>query len=179
MIVVIMGVAGSGKTTIGKQLAARLGCGFSDADEFHSEANKEKMARGIALDDQDREPWLRAMRAAIEAQLRQGHDWVFACSALKRSYRQLLSGGDEEVVWVYLDGSEALLLERLTRRAGHFFDPSLLRSQLQTLEAPREDEAIRVDISPSPEAIVETLLKRLSAPRRAVRGTQDQSSASS
>ncbi|AHL74251.1 gluconate kinase [Stutzerimonas stutzeri] len=162
MIVIIMGVAGSGKTTIGKQLAARLGCGFSDADEFHSEANKQKMARGIALDDEDRQPWLEAMRDAIKAQRKQGHDWVFACSALKRRYRQLLSGGDEQVMWVYLDGSEDLLLERLTKRAGHFFDPRLLRSQLQTLEAPREDEAIRVDITPSPEEIVETLMKRLS-----------------
>lgn len=167
MIVVIMGVAGSGKTTIGKQLAARLGWGFSDADEFHSDANKDKMASGVALDDEDRRPWLQAMHEAIEARRRQGHDWVFACSALKHRYRQLLSGGNEDVVWVYLDGSEALLLERLARRAGHFFDPSLLRSQLQTLEIPREDEAIRVDIRPAPEQIVEAILKRL--PRREAR----------
>lgn len=160
MIVIIMGVAGSGKTTIGKKLAARLGWGFSDADEFHSDANKQKMARGIPLDDDDRRPWLQAMHAAIEAQRGQGHNWVFACSALKRRYRQLLGDG-ENLFWVYLDGSEDLLLERLARRSGHFFDPSLLRSQLQTLERPSEDEAMRVDIRPSPEQIVETILKRL------------------
>ena len=94
MIVIIMGVAGSGKTTIGQKLAARLGWGFSDADEFHSDANKQKMASGIPLDDEDRRPWLQAMRAAIEARREQGHDWIFACSALKRRYRQML-GGDE------------------------------------------------------------------------------------
>ncbi|WP_345772244.1 gluconokinase [Pseudomonas sp. KSR10] len=162
VIVIIMGVAGSGKTTIGEKLAARLGCGFSDADEFHSEANKRKMASGIALDDEDRRPWLQAMRDAIETRHEQGHDWVFACSALKRSYRQLLSGGHEGVVWVYLDGSQALLLERLRRRSGHFFDPSLLCSQLQALEKPSEEEAIRVDITHSPEQIVETIIERLS-----------------
>lgn len=161
MIVVIMGVAGSGKTTIGEQLAARMECGFSDADEFHSEANKQKMANGIALDDEDRRPWLQAMGDAIEAQRQKGHDWVFACSALKRRYRESLGGRHEELVWVYLDGSEELLLERLNRRAGHFFDPRLLRSQLQTLEAPGEDEAIRVDIRPAPGEIVETILERL------------------
>ncbi|WP_415845623.1 gluconokinase [Stutzerimonas zhaodongensis] len=162
MIVIIMGVAGSGKTTIGEMLADRLGCGFSDADEFHSEGNRQKMASGVALQDEDRRPWLEAMRAAIVAQREQGNDWVFACSALKRSYRELLSDGDDEVVWVYLDGSEELLMTRLATRAGHFFDPSLLRSQLQTLEIPADDEALRVDITPAPEQIVETLVQRLS-----------------
>jgi gluconokinase len=161
MIVLVMGVAGSGKTTIGEMLAARLDCGFSDADEFHSEANKTKMATGIALQDEDRLPWLEAMRVAIEQQRKHSHDWIFACSALKRSYRMLLGGEGEDVVWVYLDGSEKLLLDRLSRRAGHFFDPSLLRSQLQTLEMPAEEEAIRVDISPAPEQIVESILARL------------------
>src|SRR5690606_12759404 len=92
MIIVVMGVAGSGKTTIGTALAARLGCGFSDADQFHSEANKLKMARGVALTDEDRLPWLRNMHAAIAAQERLGHDHVFACSALKRRYREMLRG---------------------------------------------------------------------------------------
>jgi len=161
VIVIIMGVAGSGKTTIGQKLAARLGWGFSDADEFHSDANKHKMASGIPLDDEDRRPWLQAMRAAIEARREQSHDWIFACSALKRRYRQMLGGDDESVFWVYLDGSEALLLERLALRGGHFFDPSLLRSQLQTLEQPGENEAIRVDIRPAPEQIVEAIVERL------------------
>lgn len=161
MIVIIMGVSGSGKTTIGEQLAARLGWGFSDADEFHSDANKAKMANGIALDDVDRLPWLQAMRAAVEARQGEGKNWVFACSALKRRYRDMLGGGDEDVHWVYLDGSEQLLLGRLATRSGHFFDPSLLHSQLQTLETPSEQEAIRVDISLPPEQVVEAILARL------------------
>lgn len=161
MIVIIMGVAGSGKTTIGKKLAARLGWGFSDADEFHSAANKQKMAEGVPLGDADRQPWLQAMHEAIEARREQGHDWVFTCSALKRRYRQLLGADQEDLFWVYLDGSEQLLLERLSRRGGHFFDPRLLRSQLQTLEQPAEEEAIRVDIRPAPEQIVEAIVERL------------------
>lgn len=161
MIVLVMGVAGSGKTTIGEMLAALLNWGFSDADEFHSEADKAKMANGIALDDEGRLPWLESMRAAIEKRRDQGQDWVFACSALKRSYRALLGGVAEDVVWVYLDGSEELLLDRLARRAGHFFDPGLLRSQLETLEKPGADEAIRVDIAPAPEQIVDSILQSL------------------
>lgn len=161
MIVLVMGVAGSGKTTIGKMLAARSGWGFSDADEFHSDANKAKMANGTALNDEDRLPWLQAMRAAIEMRRGQGQDWVFACSALKQRYREMLSGGDEHVFWVYLDGSEQLLLDRLAKRSGHFFDPSLLRSQLQTLEVPSREEAIHVDISLAPDQVIEAILERL------------------
>lgn len=165
MIVIIMGVSGSGKTTIGEQLAARLGWGFSDADEFHSDANKTKMANGIALDDADRHPWLQAMRAAIEARRGEGKNWVFACSALKRRYRDTLDGGDEDVYWVYLDGSEQLLLGRLATRSGHFFDPSLLRSQLQTLEVPSREEAIHVDISLAPDQVIEAILESLPRPQ--------------
>lgn len=161
MIIVVMGVAGSGKTTIGELLSSRLGCGFSDADEFHGEANKAKMAAGIALDDQDRQPWLQAMHRAIMTQSEQGHDWVFACSALKHSYRERLSQGVNDLAWVYLDGSPELLSERLSRRAGHFFDPSLLRDQLQTLQMPSDDEAMRVDIRLAPDQIVETIVQRL------------------
>ena len=164
MIVLVMGVAGSGKTTIGKMLAAHCGWGFSDADEFHSDANKAKMANGVALNDDDRRPWLQAMRNAIEMRQAEGQDWVFACSALKQRYRETLSGSDEDICWVYLDGSEALLLDRLAKRSGHFFDPSLLRSQLQTLEVPSQDESIHVDISLPPEQVVDAIVQRL--PRR-------------
>lgn len=161
MIVIVTGVSGSGKTTIGAQLAARLRCGFSDADEFHSDANKAKMARGVPLDEEDRRPWLASLRAAIDEKKGQGRDWVFACSALKRAYREVLGGDDPALRWVFLDGSEALLAKRLAGRGGHFFDPRLLRSQLQTLEKPLEGEALLVDIDAPPEQIVADILQRL------------------
>lgn len=160
MIILIMGVAGSGKTTIGSRLAARLGCGFADADQFHSEANKQKMAQGIALTDADRLPWLQNMHAAIEAQERQGHDQVFACSALKKRYRDLLRG-DSDLRLVYLQGSAELLAERLSRRRGHFFPVELLQDQLDNLEEPTAEEALIVDIGQTPEQIVESIVRQL------------------
>ena len=160
MIILIMGVAGSGKTTIGSRLAARLGCEFADADQFHSEANKQKMAQGIALTDADRLPWLQNMHAAIEAQERQGHDQVFACSALKKCYRDLLRG-DSDLRLVYLQGSAELLAERLSRRRGHFFPVELLQDQLDNLEEPTAEEALIVDIGQTPEQIVESIVRRL------------------
>jgi len=160
MIILVMGVAGSGKTTIGAGLAARLGCGFSDADEFHSEANKLKMAHGIALTDEDRWPWLQSMHAAIEAQQRAGHDHVFACSALKKRYRDVLRGGSD-LQLVFLQGSAELLAERLTRRRGHFFPVDLLKDQLDNLEAPTEEEALIMDIRQTPEEIIEAIVRHL------------------
>ncbi len=160
-IVLVMGVSGSGKTTIGSRLAARLGWGFSDADAFHSEANKAKMARGIPLTDEDRRPWLAAMSAALEARQRQGGRHVFACSALKRVYREWLHPDADHVLTVFLDGPPEVLADRLTRRSGHFFDPQLLASQLATLEPPTAEEAWRVDIRQSIEDIVETLARRI------------------
>ncbi|OCX24050.1 gluconate kinase [Stutzerimonas xanthomarina] len=160
MIIVVMGVAGSGKTTIGTALAARLGCGFSDADQFHSEANKLKMARGVALTDEDRLPWLRNMHAAIAAQERLGHDHVFACSALKRRYREMLRG-DSALRLVFLQGSAELLAERLSQRRGHFFPVELLQDQLDNLEPPTAQEALIMDIRLSPDEIVEAIVQRL------------------
>lgn len=160
MIILVMGVAGSGKTTIGAGLAARLGCGFSDADQFHSEANKLKMAQGIALTDEDRLPWLQNMHAAIEAQERLGHDHVFACSALKKRYRDVLRG-DGDLRLVFLQGSAALLAERLSQRRGHFFPVELLQDQLDNLEAPTPEEALIMDIRQTPDEIVESIVRQL------------------
>jgi gluconokinase len=158
MILIVMGVSGCGKTTIGEMLAARLECGFADADSFHSQANKDKMHKGIPLTDEDRWPWLNAIRVSIEEKQASKTTAVFACSALKRVYRDVLRDGDRDVVFVYLSGTEALLQERLKTRKGHFFDPSLLRSQLDTLEPPGADEAIEADIAMSPEEIVEHVM---------------------
>lgn len=161
MIVLIMGVSGSGKTTIGKLLAARLDCGFSDADSFHSPENKARMARGIPLTDADRLPWLQAMRAAIDRQRTLGHDHVFACSALRRSYRDLLRGNAADLHVVLLHGPSELLHQRVRSRSGHFFDPGLLQDQLATLEPPNADEALTLDIRLPPEDIVETIVQAL------------------
>ncbi|MBE7376169.1 gluconokinase [Pseudomonas lopnurensis] len=161
MIVLVMGVSGSGKTTIGELLASRLGCGFSDADEFHGAQNKAKMASGIALTDADRAPWLRAMHEAILARQRRGEDHVFACSALKRGYRDLLHENVADLRLVYLHGSPELLAERVGGRRGHFFAPQLLQDQLDTLEPPSAEEALIVDIRQTPEAIVEQLVRAL------------------
>src|SRR5579863_6886057 len=129
MIFIVMGVSGAGKTRIGELLAERLSCSFTDGDAFHSEANKEKMHRGIPLTDDDRWPWLKAIRAAIEVKERAGETAVFTCSSLKRSYRDVLRDSDEDVRFVYLNGTLDVLKARLGARSGHFFDPSLLQSQ--------------------------------------------------
>jgi gluconokinase len=159
MILIVMGVSGCGKTTIGELLAKRLGCDFADADSFHSQANKDKMHKGIALTDEDRWPWLKAIRASIVAKQADGTTHVYACSALKRVYRDILREGDKDVTFVYLKGSLELLKERIKTRTGHFFDPALLQSQLDTLEPPGPDEAIEADVALSPEQIVEKVLK--------------------
>ena len=158
MILIVMGVSGAGKTRIGELLAERLSCSFTDGDAFHSEANKEKMHRGIPLTDDDRWPWLKTIRAAIEDKQRAGETAVFTCSSLKRSYRDVLRGGDEDVRFVYLNGTFEVLKARLGARTGHFFDASLLQSQLDTLEAPGPDEAIEVSIDLTPEQIVDSVM---------------------
>ncbi|MGA3248674.1 MAG: gluconokinase [Paraburkholderia sp.] len=163
MILIAMGVSGAGKTRIGEMLAERLQCSFTDGDAFHSAANKEKMHKGIPLTDEDRWPWLKTIRAAIEEKQRADEAAVFTCSSLKRSYRDILRGGDKDVVFVYLKGSYEILRERLQTRTGHFFDPSLLTSQLDTLEEPGADEAITVSIELSPGAIVDKVLVQMKA----------------
>jgi gluconokinase len=165
MIVIVMGVSGAGKTRIGELLAERLGCSFVDGDVFHSAANKQKMAQGIALTDDDRWPWLAAIRAAIEEKVRAGESLIVGCSALKRSYRDVLRGGaqgDGRVRFVYLKGSFDVLHERLATRGRHFFNPALLQSQLDTLEEPLGEEgAITVSIELSPPEIVDSVVAEL------------------
>jgi gluconokinase len=161
MILIAMGVSGAGKTRIGELLAERLHCTFTDGDAFHSAANKEKMHKGIPLTDEDRWPWLKTIRAAIEEKQHANEMAVFTCSSLKRSYRDVLRAGDKDVCFVYLKGSREVLVERLKSRTGHFFDPSLLQSQLDTLEEPQDDEAISVSIDLTPEQIVDNVLEQL------------------
>ena len=146
-----MGVTGSGKTTIGKLLSADLGWDYFDADDFHPAANVEKMVRGIPLDDNDREPWLLALRGVINSCLEADQPAVLACSALKESYRdQLLI--DSRVRLVYLKGDSELIRRRLNDRHGHYMNPALLDSQFATLEEPAA--GITIDVSQSPRDIV-------------------------
>ena len=155
-----MGVAGSGKTTVGTLLARKLCWRFADADDFHPPVNKEKISRGIPLTDSDRAPWLAAMRSAIMRWNAAGENVVLACSALKRSYRDELRVGD--VRFVFLKSDYALLLERLRLRHGHFADETILASQLETLEEPSSDEeAITVEISHGPQEIVSAIIAAL------------------
>jgi gluconokinase len=156
-----MGVAGSGKTSVGERLAAHLGVPFRDADEFHPAANVAKMSAGIPLDDADRWPWLDAIAAAIRAAGDGGI--VVACSALKRIYRdRIIASAGRPVTFVFLDGSLATLRQRIGGRRGHFMPPSLLDSQLATLERPASDErAVTVSIEPPLERVVATVIARL------------------
>jgi gluconokinase len=151
MIAIVMGVTGSGKTTVGRLLAQQLGWEFSDADDFHPQANVEKMARGIPLNDEDRVPWLERLRIQITNWIANGRNEVLACSALKRTYRQELSVGPE-VRFVYLKGSPELIAQRLQLRRGHFADEKILAGQFADLEEP--ETGITLDISQTPEKIV-------------------------
>jgi gluconokinase len=144
-----MGVAGTGKTTTGRLLAQALGWPFFDGDDFHPRANIDKMAAGEPLTDADRRPWLQALRALIEQQLREGKTAVVASSALKASYRAQLLTSDPHVALVHLTGSYSLLQERLQQRRGHFFDANLLTDQIATLEPPFESLTIDVRLSPA------------------------------
>ena len=160
MVVVLMGVSGSGKTTVGKILARELGWTFVEADDFHPRANVEKMRRGVPLDDDDRRPWLRALRGRVEQLCRDGEDAVLACSALKHAYQDYLEGHDPACVhYVYLRGSEELIRQRLAGRKGHFMPPGLLSSQFEALEPPAG--AVEVDIAPPPEVIAAEARRRL------------------
>ena len=160
MVLVLMGVSGSGKTTVGKVLAGELGWTFVEADEFHSAANVAKMRAGIPLTDADRRPWLDALRVRIDRACTEGENVVLACSALKHAYQDYLERDDPACVhYIYLYGSEELIRKRLTERQGHFMNPRLLQSQFETLEPPAE--ALRVDVSPPPDAIAAEIRRRL------------------
>jgi gluconokinase len=158
MIMIVMGVVGAGKTTVGKLLASELGWEFADADDFHPASNVEKIRRGTPLTDEDREPWLDALRAAIVNWIVQQRNAVLACSALKRAYRAQLQAGPE-VRFVYLKGSGPLIADRLRARQGHFAGESILSSQLADLEEP--EAAVVVEISDTPQQIVECIRKAL------------------
>jgi gluconokinase len=167
VIVVVMGVTGSGKTTLGVLLAKQLGWEFVDADSFHSPANVEKMRQGISLDNADRAPWLRAIRTAMEGWVAERKNLVLACSALKRSYRDELDIVSQ-TRFVYLKGSYDLIYERLRQRHGHFASDTILAGQFAALEEPTLEEAedaITVDIDHTENEIVEEIVRQLGVNR--------------
>jgi gluconokinase len=152
MVVVLMGVTGSGKTTVGKALAQELGWPFLDADDLHPAANVEKLRAGIPLTDEDRAPWLKEVATAIDEAEAGGANLVLACSALKHAYREYLRHDLADVVYVCLCGPKEVIAERLSRRQGHFMNPGLLSSQFATLEA--DHDSIAVDVrGPVPEIV--------------------------
>jgi gluconokinase len=158
-IILLMGVAGSGKTTVGRRLAAELQWPYREADDFHPAANREKMARGVPLDDADRAPWLAAIRAAIEADLAAGRSAVFTCSALKASYRTTLQQGTAAVSLVHLTGDRATLESRLRGREAHFMKADMLTSQLDALEPPAD--ALTLDVRHPPEQLVAAIRRHI------------------
>jgi gluconokinase len=158
MVVLLMGVTASGKTTVGRMLGAALGYPFYDADDFHPPANIEKMRRGIPLTDADRRPWLEALRDLVRRSLAENRDAVLACSALKDAYRRYLLI-DARVTLVYLKADVDLIRQRLQQRRGHFMSPALLESQFATLEEPTD--ALWVDAALPPREIVRTIRHRL------------------
>src|SRR5262245_17953105 len=159
MIIVLMGVTGSGKSTVGKLLASQLGWEFFEGDDFHSPKNIEKLRRGEPLNDADRRPWLEAIREVISRAIARGENAVIACSALKQSYRKLLQTR-EQVSFVYLKASMALIQNRLKNRTDHFMNPDLVQSQFDTLEEP--EQALQVDAGLSPADIVQAIRNKLS-----------------
>lgn len=162
MIIVLMGVSGSGKSTVGKILASQLNWSFVEADDFHPAANKEKMHAGLPLNDQDRQPWLDRLQHRIDDAWSRRENIVLACSALKDAYRDFLEEHHPEAVWyVYLHGSEDLIRQRLAQRKGHFMNPSLLHSQFETLEEPPPQDAVQIEISAPPETQAAEIRARL------------------
>jgi gluconokinase len=163
-VIVVMGVSGSGKSTIAGMLAHRLHWIYEDADWFHPHSNVEKMHAGVPLTDEDRWPWLHAIAAWIDATRRHGNHAVIACSALKRTYRTILVGERRDVALVFLKGERELIARRLAARDGHFMPASLLDSQFAALQEPGDDEhPIVVSIAPHPRKVVETIVAKVNA----------------
>ena len=159
MVIILMGVSGSGKTTVGRLLARALGWQFYEGDDFHPPANIEKMQQGRPLTDDDRRPWLAALRAVIDRCSAQGTNAVLGCSALKQSYRDYLIRDHPEVTLVYLKGSYDLLSQRLAQRQGHFMPRDLLTSQFATLEEPQQ--GVIVDVANAPAVLVAEIRQAL------------------
>ena len=159
MIIIVCGVSGTGKSTLGQLLADELNLPFFDGDDFHPESNVQKMKNGFPLNDEDRQPWLELLATEL-ALWESNRGAILACSALKESYREILASKCKgQIKWVILNGSKALLTQRLDSRKGHFFNPALLDSQLATLELPKYGWVI--DIEPSPKEIVNAISTRL------------------
>ncbi len=158
--IILFGVTGAGKTTIGLLLSSELGWPFYDADDFHPAANVEKMRQGIPLTDEDRKPWLESLHNLISTSLHDGKPGILACSALKETYRQYLHVSDE-VQYVYLRGEYRLIQDRLESRLGHYMNPALLKSQFETLEEPHDGELV-VSVDQTPAAITAEIRRRLS-----------------
>jgi len=156
MVIILIGVAGSGKTTVGKLLAKTLGWSFYDADNFHSEDSIQKIKQGIPLTDDDRLPWLESIREFIDERDEQ---MVFACSALKKSYRDLLRNSSAKIEFIYLKGTKDVILQRLEDRKGHFAGADILESQFEDLEEPRN--VLTEQVTQNPEAIVSDITKLL------------------
>jgi gluconokinase len=159
---VMMGVSGSGKSTIADKLAERLRWRYEDGDKFHPPSNVAKMSAGHPLTDEDRRPWLQAISDEIDRTCRAGQRAVIACSALKRAYRDILVHGRNDVRIVFLDGTQALIASRLAARKGHFMPPGLLASQFKTLEPPGANEhPVTVSIDATVETIVDDIIRQL------------------
>jgi len=165
MVIVVMGVSGAGKTTIGRMLAAAMGWEFRDADDLHSAANKKKMADGIALTDADREPWLTGIRDLVVECLSNKTNLVLACSALRQAYRDRIVVDPARMKILYLKGSRELICARIAARKSHFMSKDLLDSQFDTLEEPHD--GIVVDVAMTPASIVANIRKRLAQATRA------------
>lgn len=159
MVIIVMGVAGSGKTTVGELLAEAIGCHFYDGDDFHPPENVEKMAQGFSLHDADRRPWLASLRNLIEKHVQKECHAVIACSALKESYREQLGQGIQGVEFVYLNGSYDTIWARMKRRKNHFMKSELLQSQFDTLEVPVN--VLQVDVQNEPPEVVNQIVKAL------------------
>ena len=156
MNIIVMGVSGSGKSTIGQQLAAHLGYSFYDADDFHPRSNVDKMATGQPLNDEDRMPWLEALASRLAS----WENSVLACSALKESYRQTLQSKNKKIQWVYLEGSKETISERMDKRKGHFMKSAMLDSQFDDLEVPSYGHHIPIETAP--DQMVSTIVNKLS-----------------
>ena len=159
MILVLFGVSGSGKTTIGRLLAQELDWNFYDADDFHPTSNVEKMRQGLPLADADRWPWLERLRELLTQGIARKEELILACSALKEEYRKYLHINDE-IKWIFLKGEYQLIADRIQDRRGHFMNPNLLRDQFEVLEEPRGN-AVVIDIAADPTTIVERIRNKL------------------